>query len=131
MFGLSDSPDKTTLNTPAVNDVTGGMSIDTAPPAPVDTSPANSQISSLPPGVSSSPDAAATVPASTPAPIGAPAVDPPAKNITPPTNLLSNGGISDVNLEKAYIPTDPPQASASSSSMPASPPTSAPKRFWT
>jgi hypothetical protein len=101
------------------------MSIDTAPPAPVDTSPANSQISSLPPGVSSSPDAAATVPASTPAPIGAPAVDPPAKNITPPTNLLSNGGISDVNLEKAYIPTDPPQASASSSSMPASPPTAA------
>lgn len=116
MFGLSDNSNKTTQGAPLVNDVSSGMSIDTAPPAPVDAPPADNQISSLPPGVSSGSAAAANT-ASAPVPDDVPVADPPASaapanDAVPSVNVLPDGSISDVNLEKAYIPTDPPQTPA-------------------
>lgn len=124
MFGLNDSNSNNNGSDANTADAStdSGLSIDTAPPAPVNQPPEE------PPAASPAPvpttDNVTPVPApdntppaaptSTPAEPPAPAADNPAPATEPAkdnsaASVSSDASLRSLNLENAYIPTDPPQ----------------------
>jgi len=108
MFGLNDNSNKTSADV-APTSASGSTAM---PPLSTNVPDNNSNTTSPPPSFSSAPPAPVDAPAkSTSAP------EPPTALATPPVPVQS-GGISDVNLENAYVDTSLAQATATTTSKP-------------
>jgi hypothetical protein len=116
MFGLSDNADKNNVDTTQVSASDSAALPPLTTNVPDDNSLPNSNSGPLAPGV----DVAA------PATFSAADTASPSASSMPPGPAVNSsaGGIGDVNLENAYISTDPPQISKTTSTL-AKPPTAA------